>query len=121
MECSTGDMECSTGKMASSTGEMERSTGEITEAVVVAVADATERDALSLPPLASSIDPDVLGGVVDGPGNGSVTFTYVGHEVTVTHDGDVTVSTVLPMRRARPRPRAGQRATEGRLRSDRGD
>jgi hypothetical protein len=79
---------------------MAFSTGEITEAVVLAVADATEHDALSLPPLATSIDPDVLGGVVDGPGNSSVTFTYAGHEVTVTHDGDVSVSSVLPARRA---------------------
>lgn len=86
--------------MECSNGDIESSSGEITEAVVMAVADATEHDVLSLPPLASSIDPDVLGGVVDGPGNGSVTFTYVGHEVTVTHDGDVSVSTVLPARRA---------------------
>ncbi len=86
---------------------MESSTGEIMETVVLAVADATERDALSLPPLATSIDPDVLDAVVDGPGNGSVTFTYASQEVTVAHDGDVSVSTVLPARRAGTRAASG--------------
>ena len=105
-------MECSSGDVASSTGGMVRSTGEITEAVVLAVADETEHDALSLPPLASSIDPDVLGGVVDGPGNGSVTFTYVGHEVTVTHEGEVSVSTVLPSEHH------GRERSSGRLSGD---
>jgi hypothetical protein len=71
-------------------------TGGPSETVILAVADATNRDALSLPPLAASIDPDVLEGIVDRTGNGSVRFTYAGTEVRVTHDGEITVDGASP-------------------------
>jgi hypothetical protein len=83
--------------------------GEVTEQVVEAVSAATDRDALALPPLAASIDPDVLNGLVEGTGNGTLTFTYVGREVTVTHDREVRVSNVLPVRRSN-RPAMSSRA-----------
>jgi hypothetical protein len=56
---------------------------------VLAVAAALDRDALDLPPLAGTIDPDALDGLVGAspePRRLSVTFEYAGCVVTVTPD-----------------------------------
>lgn len=63
------------------------------DAVVAAVAAVTDRDPLSLPPLADAIDPDALDGLfatATGPG-GRVAFAFAGFDVVVTGDGGVGV------------------------------
>lgn len=68
-------------------------------AVVEAVERATGRSAVpdgsgdSLPPLYEAVDPDALDDLFrpDGRFDGSLSFTYCGHSVTVEHDGTITV------------------------------
>lgn len=65
-------------------------------AVVSAVAAATDRPALELSPLRSTIDPDALSRIVaseNGRGPVSVSFTYEGQHVSVDSDGQITVWT----------------------------
>lgn len=52
------------------------------EAVVSAVAAATARDGLSLPPLYDSVDPDALDAVV-ATADAVVSFRFAGHSITV--------------------------------------
>ena len=52
------------------------------ETVVSAVADATARDVLSLPPLYESIDPDALDAVV-ATSDAVVSFRFADHAITV--------------------------------------
>lgn len=73
-------------------------TEPVSEAVVSAVADAKDVSTVDLPPLYDVIDPDALEAVVTSmtrrPGEpaGRVEFSYSGFEVTVTGDGDVSVT-----------------------------
>lgn len=73
-------------------------TETVSEKVVSAVAEETNTDPLSLDPLYTEIDPDVLDALFEGDGEGfdhspdRVEFTYSGCEVVVTADGNVRVS-----------------------------
>lgn len=63
----------------------------------MAVSDAEGRDPTDLPPLHGAIDPDALDALFEGSAEGdrsevSVVFSYCGYEVSVSGDGDVTLS-----------------------------
>ena len=62
-----------------------------TEQVIRTVAETTETDPLELPPLYETIDPDALDALVEDMEAGTISFTYVGREITVDSDGTVTV------------------------------
>lgn len=66
-----------------------------TEAVVLAIAEATNRDPLDLDPLYDSVDPDVLDRLVQSPdgerSRSTVEFAHAGCDVTVRADGRVAV------------------------------
>lgn len=69
--------------------------------VVSAVAEATGRDVIDLPPLADSVDPDALETIVADAGNGhrvgvEVRFAYAGCDVAVEAGGEVTVGPAPP-------------------------
>ena len=70
---------------------MEGVEKSVSERVVLEVADATGSDALELPPLYGTVDPDALDALVDGTANGGVSFTYARHDVTVTTDGRISL------------------------------
>lgn len=59
-----------------------------------AVAARTDTDPLELPPLFHVIDPDALEASIDGSTRGTLSFQYVGCEVTVHGDETVTVRDV---------------------------
>lgn len=62
--------------------------------IVEAVADATSRDATTLPPLQNAVDVDAINRVLaDGSGDTSVhvTLEYAGRVVEVDADGAITV------------------------------
>ena len=67
------------------------------EAVVVAVAAATRSDPLELPPLYDAVDPDALSDLFEPSPTGAkrfegtVTFEYADHLVTVEGEGTITV------------------------------
>lgn len=75
------------------------STPDVTEAVVLAVADAADADPLEIEPLYDAVDPDALTRLVDHAGERSgssdltMTFTMHGLPVRVDGDGSVTVET----------------------------
>lgn len=71
---------------------MPRTSGSVTERVVNEVANATDRDALELPPLYDAVDPDALDAFVAGMQDGLTTFTYADRSVTVFADGSVEVA-----------------------------
>jgi hypothetical protein len=85
-------------------------------AVAEAVAAADATDALALPPLADTIDPEALDDFVDGPTgyDTTVEFEYQGHRITVHGDGILDVS---------PGERAAGRAdaSDGRAQTDEPD
>ena len=70
-----------------------------TAAVVESVAGRADVESTDLPPLYDAIDPDALDAIFDhgdneAPGLGPrVIFYYGGFEVTVEHDGWLTVAT----------------------------
>jgi hypothetical protein len=70
---------------------MPGSEANVSERVIRAVADATGTDALELPPLYGTVDPDALDALVEGTANGEVSFVYANQEVTVTTDGTVAL------------------------------
>jgi hypothetical protein len=78
--------------------EFDSHTRLATEAVVLAVAAASDRDPLALPVLADILDPDAINALVDvsawNPADSTVAlaFEYAGHDVTVTGRGTVTVT-----------------------------
>ncbi|MFW6382637.1 MAG: HalOD1 output domain-containing protein [Haloferacaceae archaeon] len=59
--------------------------------VVEAVASATGRDELTLPPLYDAVDPDALDTLTEGTRDVEISFVYAGYEVTVGSDGEVTL------------------------------
>lgn len=63
----------------------------VSERVVRRVAARTGRDPLDLPVLHDLVDPDALDTLVEGMADGQVSFTYAGHEVTVTSDGEISL------------------------------
>ncbi len=68
-----------------------------TEAVVRTVAIAADAEPTGIEPIFRSIDPDALDALVGSVGDGgrsapvTVSFTFVGHDVTVGSDGTVAV------------------------------
>lgn len=68
---------------------MAQSGLSVAEDVVKTVASETDTDALSLPPLAETLDPDALNALVDGLDDGRVSFRYAGCDVAVESDGTV--------------------------------
>lgn len=61
-------------------------------AVVEAVAAREGAEPAEVPePLYESIDPDALDALVASAESGEVSFTYLGHRVTVDADGRVTL------------------------------
>jgi hypothetical protein len=67
-------------------------------AVAETVASDVGADALSLPPLAETIDPEALDDLVAGPTDHETTvqFEYQDREVTVHGDGEVVVEPSTP-------------------------
>ena len=71
-----------------------------TAAVVESVAQRAGVDTTELPPLYDAIDPDALDAIFDHASQDSssgprVTFSYGGFEVTVEHDGWLTLDLLL--------------------------
>lgn len=90
----------------SATATLDSSDGEsVSEAVVTAVADAKDTSTVDVtPPLYDVIEPDALEAVVASMTGrsddraGRVEFSYSGYDVTVTGDGDVSVTPADPDR-----------------------
>ena len=68
-------------------------------ALIEAIASATGRDPLDMPPLSEEVDPDALDALVTtgngSPGTVEVTFTYDGTEVHLDSKGVVEIQTNL--------------------------
>lgn len=58
--------------------------------VIEAAAARTDRDALDLPPLAETVDPEALDAIANDQG-AVITFPYAGMDVTVDETGTVNV------------------------------
>ncbi|GAA0681924.1 HalOD1 output domain-containing protein [Natronoarchaeum mannanilyticum] len=70
----------------------------VTRRIVERVSEITDEEATELPPLYNAVDPEALGELVDSASNHAqslkITFTYVGHKVTVDETGAVRVSPI---------------------------
>lgn len=77
--------------------EFDYRTRQATEAVILGVADVTDRDPLSLPPIYEAIDPDSLNHLFCKPDRDptpaglSVTFQYADQTVTAHDHGTVEI------------------------------
>jgi hypothetical protein len=75
-----------------------------TEAVVYAVAEATETDPLDLPPLHSALDPDALNMLFETSTNGrpqtaiTVSFEYADHQIVLKEHGSIVITPPAPGR-----------------------
>ena len=82
------------------TTELAADSQPISQTVVLAVAEATGDDAMELPPLYDTIDPDALNELFDSSTGGAITrsgrveFTYASCDVTVHADERVAVSPI---------------------------
>jgi hypothetical protein len=82
------------------TTELAVDSQPVSQTVVLAVAEATGDDAMELPPLYDTVDPDALNELFDSSTGGAVgrsgrvEFTYAGCDVTVHADERVAVSPV---------------------------
>lgn len=85
---------------------MSRVRTTVSERVIQKVADATNSDPLELPPLYGPIDPDALDALIEQMSDGTVSFTYVGQEVTVNSDGTIRLNN-SPAARATPKLSVG--------------
>lgn len=88
-----GDERC-TDVVVDVTSTPEREFGEV---VLSAIAAELGTDPTTLPPIADSIDPDVLNGFLDEEGASAkaITFEYLGYEVVVTSDGVLRLRSTL--------------------------
>ena len=68
---------------------MARKRTPVSERIVRRVASATGCDVAEVPLLYDSVDPDALDVLVSEMSDGTVSFSYAGHEVTVDSDGTV--------------------------------
>lgn len=59
--------------------------------VVLSVAAIEGTEPTSLPPLATTIDPDALDSLFAGGVRGRISFQYTGYEVTVHSDGRIEI------------------------------
>lgn len=66
------------------------------EQVVETVANHSNTDALDLPPLFDTLDPDSLDTLIRGMTDGKVSFDYAGYHVTVNSHGTIEVDEQLP-------------------------
>lgn len=64
----------------------------VSEQVVQTVANQSNTDALDLPPLFDTLDPESLDTLIREMNEGEVSFEYVGYSITVTTDGGVEVN-----------------------------
>lgn len=91
----THEMDASTdGVVISSTTWGSETDRTPTYAVTSAVADASDRDVLELPPLNDAVDPDALNALFASLSNAPVdrvSFRYAGYDVVVRGSGDVHV------------------------------
>lgn len=64
---------------------------ELAGIVLAAIAEELGVDPISLPPLGNTINPDLINDVVDEnyPAVRSLSFEYLGYEVTISQDGEV--------------------------------
>ena len=61
-------------------------------AVVLSVADYTDRHPTDLPLLSTAVDPDALDALLDARGESvAISFSYAGCEVSLRGDGELTV------------------------------
>jgi hypothetical protein len=61
-------------------------------AVVLSVADYTDRTPTELPLLSTAVDPDALDQLLDGPAQSvSISFTYAGCELSLRGDGELVI------------------------------
>lgn len=77
--------------------------GSLATTLVSLVADVSGTDAVDLPPLATVVDPDALGELVDGPSatrSLTVSFDYAGYHVVVHGNGriNLTEADAIPQR-----------------------
>lgn len=63
----------------------------VSEQVVQTVATRSNTDALDLPPLFDSVDPDALDALIREMTGGKVSFDYAGYNLTIDTDGVVEV------------------------------
>lgn len=62
------------------------------EQLLTQIAEKRETDVVDLPPLYNTIDPEKLDAVVQSLDDGQASFTYAGFDVTVTSEGEITIS-----------------------------
>lgn len=69
------------------------SANSASEAVILALASVRDVDHLELSPLGESVNPIALDMLFeDDSFTGNVTVQYEGYEITVTSDGDITIT-----------------------------
>ncbi|WP_311172747.1 HalOD1 output domain-containing protein [Halobellus ordinarius] len=84
--------------------EFDGHTRQPTEAVVFAVAEATQTDPLDLPPLCSALDPDALNMLFETSTNSrpqatiTVSFEYADHQIVLKEHGSIVVTPPAPGR-----------------------
>lgn len=66
------------------------------EQVVQIVANRSNTDALDLPPLFDTLDPDSLDTLIREMDDGEVSFDYAGYDITVNSHGAIEVDEQLP-------------------------
>lgn len=59
--------------------------------VIEAIADATDADPATMPPLYDTVDPDALDAMLDADATVEIVFEYDGHAIEISGDGDVLV------------------------------
>ena len=64
----------------------------VSEQVVQTVADQSDTDALDLPPLFETFDPDALDMLIREMNEGYVSFEYAGYSITVDSHGAIDVN-----------------------------
>ena len=64
------------------------------ERVVRGVSNAAGCDPLELPPLFGAIDPDALDATIRSLSDGTVSFRFVGYDVTVDSHGEIELTEV---------------------------
>ncbi|MDG5776531.1 HalOD1 output domain-containing protein [Haloarculaceae archaeon H-GB2-1] len=90
-------IQCDGGVAEPRNASVPQPSSQPSTAVVLAVAEHVGADPMEMEPLAHAIDPDALDELFEGArgtqlDQGSVTFNYVGHEVTVDADGSISIA-----------------------------
>ena len=74
-------------------GLLQRNADEdIVYDIVSTIADQTNTDVLSLPPLDRAIDTDALATLLQEGSASEIAFSFDGHDVTIDSDGQVSVT-----------------------------